>query len=137
MAFLYLYAELLFSLKEIYTLYAKNIPDSPALLIKPLFSNMFRMMDKLLNFSYLSRWYVVEKYNKSNKVSGFLDFSFWLHKLNFCIRLMTDRPEIFNLTEIIWTMSICLRVITQWHYLRKLIGFWIHINQWAKLWTWL
>lgn len=55
MAFLYLYAELLFSLKEIYTLYAKNIPDSPALLIKPLFSNMFRMMDKLLNFSYLSR----------------------------------------------------------------------------------
>lgn len=76
-------------------------PQEP---FKPLFSNI--TVYRFLNVFNLSWCYIVEKYDKSNKALEFLDFHFdnvlsWF----FCIWHMADRPEILNLTEIIWTID--------------------------------
>lgn len=115
MVFLYLYTE--FFSKEPF---------------KSLFSNI--TVYRFLNVFNLSWCYIVEKYDKSNKALEFLDIHFDNVSWFFCIWLMADHPEILNLTEIIWTID-CQHASESllWTYLRKLIGFWIHINQWAKL----
>lgn len=104
---------------------------------KPLFSNItvYRIMDKFLNVFNLSWCYIVEKYDKSNNALEFLDFHFdnvlswffvfdiWQTALRFWISLRLLEPLIVNMPLNHYSG----------HYLRKLIGFWIHINQWAKL----
>lgn len=103
-------------------------------LFKPLFWNItvYRIMDKFLNVFNLSWCYVVEKYDKSNKALEFLDFYFnyvsWI-----CVSDLWQTAQRF---ESHWDyldhVNMPLNHYSG-HYSTKLIGFWIHINQWAKL----